>query len=359
MTKICLITCYSQPDYVRARTLRASLSAIHDVELIVVKNTHTNILRYPETLWRTLVVRATLHPDIYFQTFRAYESFPFFRLITAGKPFIFDEFINPIEHVAYENHIINPNGLVAKIAWFGYKAWLWTVDLITTDTPSHAKYSAQLMKIPLSKYFPLIVSTDEETFAPQIQTKKLPNDTFTVFYYGLFMTPLQGLDTILEAMRLLKGENIKLVLIGGKERTKDIVKTAQDKGANVEYKYRVQYDELASYMADADLCLGGPFGGTLQAQFVIGGKTYQFLNMGRPVVIGRNHESHIWKDKENALIIDQASPRQLADAIEWARKHPSELQHIAKAGKQLYDKELSNTVLTEQLRRLLVDEHVL
>jgi glycosyltransferase involved in cell wall biosynthesis len=330
-----------------------------DVQLIVVKNTHTNILRYPETLWRLVVARFRYHPDLYFQTFRAYESFPFFRLLTVGRPFIFDEFINPIEQVAYEHHRIKPGGAIAKVALFGYKLWLNTVNLIATDSPSHAQFSSQLMNIPIDKYVSLMVSTDEETFKPRPRAKKSSDEPFTVFFYGLLMLPLHGLDTILKAMSLLKDQNIRLVLIGGKESTKLKVREAQDAGVKVDYKYRVAYEELADYMNDADLCLGGPFGGTVQAQFVIGGKTYQFLQTAKPVVIGRNHESHIWKDKENALIVEQANPRELADVIVWAKEHPEELEKIAKAGKELYTKELSIEQLTKQLRLLFTNKHIL
>ncbi|MDB5167039.1 MAG: hypothetical protein JWN26_184 [Candidatus Saccharibacteria bacterium] len=356
--KICLITCYNQPDYIRARTLRAALGSMDEVELIVVKNKHTNILRYLEVFYRVLVVRLKYHPDIYFQTFRAYESFPILRLITIGKKFIFDEFINPIEQVAYENRYIKPGGLLATIARLGYKFWLFTVSMIVTDTPSHAAYSAKLMKLPIDKYMPIIVSTDEQVFKKTNIPKKAKGDTFTVFYYGLFMMPLQGLEVILEAMRLVKDQDIKLVLIGGKQSTLEKVTKAQDDGANIEYKKYVPYESLPTYMESADLCLGGPFGGTVQAQYVIGGKTFQYLHMGRPVVVGYNEESHIWTDKKDALIIYQADPQELADAIIWAKNHPIELHKIGHAGQKLYDQKLSNKELVKELRMLLAGKRL-
>jgi len=247
---------------------------------------------------------------------------------------------------------------LTKIARLGYKFWLLTVRLIITDTPSHARYSAELMKLPITDYVPLIVSTDEQVFTPKPK-KIVKNAPFTVFYYGLFMMPLQGLDTILEAMVRLQHKNIQLVLIGGKDSTKELVKEAQDRGANIVYKYRVPFEELADYMNNSDLCLGGPFGGTVQAQYVIGGKTYQYLQTERPVIIGKNEESHIWTDKKNALIVDQKDPKQLADAISWAEEHPKELAAIARSGKELYTKELSIKKLTQQLRLLLTNEHIL
>lgn len=358
-TKICLITCYNQPDYIRARTLRATLGSMDDVELIVVKNKHTNILRYIEVFYRVLIVRLKYHPDIYFQTFRGYESLPILRLITTGKKFIFDEFINPIEYFVYEHRRIQEGGVLETVLRLCYKFWLASVTLIVTDTPSHAAYSAKLMKLPISRYVPLIVSTDEIVFK-KTTSKNSKNDTFTVFYYGLFMTPLQGLDVILDAMKIIKNQDItiQLVLIGGKDSTIDQVARVQDSGANIVYKKFVPYENLADYIASADLCLAGPFGGTVQAQFVIGGKTFQYMHMGRPVVIGRNEESPVWTDKKNALIVDQADPRQLANAIIWAKNHHDELRKIGQAGQELYTQKLSNKVLVSQLRGLLADKRL-
>ncbi len=129
-------------------------------------------MRYLEVFWKVFVTRIKYRPDIYFQTFRAYESFPIIRLITIGKKFILDEFINPIEHVAYENHFIKPGGTIARIARLGYKLWLLTVQVIVTDTPSHARYSAELMKLPIDRYEPLIVSSDEQVFTSSHTIKK-------------------------------------------------------------------------------------------------------------------------------------------------------------------------------------------
>jgi glycosyltransferase involved in cell wall biosynthesis len=355
--KVCLISCYREPDYIRARTLRAALGKMDEVELIVVKNTHKGLWRYPEVLGKIIATRIKHHPDIYFQTFRAYESFPLFRVVTIGKKFIFDEFINPIEQTAYENHTIKPGGIVAKIARLGYKFWLLTINTITTDTPSHARYSADLMKLPISKYASLIVSTDEQVFKDVKGRAKAKEDPFIVFYYGS-MLRLQGVDTIIAAMGLLKGQSIQLVLIGGKEKTALQVEKAQSENFPIEYKRWVEFEELPSYIANADVCLGGPFGDSVQSQFVIGGKTYQFLQMGRPVIIGENEESHRWTDKKNALIVKQGDAQALADAILWAKNHPVELQEIANAGKELYTERLSNKVLVGELRTLLASERL-
>jgi len=356
--KICLITCYSQPDYVRAKTLRAAFGSMAEVDLIIIKNRHKGLLRYPEVMWKLLVARFSRRPDLYFLTFRGYEMLPFVRLATLGKPLVFDEFINLIEWVVYEHHKLDPDNIAAKILHNIYRFWLKSADLIVTDSASHARYSAELMRLPLDKYVPLIVSTDEKTFGMSPALKTRISRPFDVFYYGLMMTPLQGLDTIIAAMRLLKDQDIRLTLVGGKDKAKSIIEQAQHDGVAIIHKKWVPIEELRDYMQVSDVCLAGPFGDSVQAQFVIGGKTYQYMRMGRPVIIGHNLESGLWADKKDALIVERANPQALAEAIIWAQQHPAELAKIGQAGEQLYQAKLSNKVLVEQLELLLTNKHI-
>ena len=358
MKKVCLITCYKQPDYIRAKTLRTAIGDIKDVELIVVKNKHTGLWRYVEVVGKLIAVRLTKHPDTYFLTFRGYEMLPITRLLTLGKPLIFDEFINLMEWVIDEHHKIKQKSLLAKFLYGNYRFWLKKVQLITTDTMSHAKYSANLMRLPIDKYVPLIVSTDEQTFGGAKVATRRHKGPFRVFYYGN-MLPLHGIEVVLQAMHDLKGRDIELQLIGGNSKIQQLVKQAKSDGVKVNYKTWVSFADLPSYMQLADVCLGGPFGDTIQSQFVITGKTYQLLQMGRPVIIGQNLESELFTDKLDSLIIRQNNADSLAGAILWAKNHPSELKKIGQNGRKLYQEKLSNHKLSEQLRLMFANKHLL
>jgi glycosyltransferase involved in cell wall biosynthesis len=357
MIKVCLITSYKQPNYIRAKTLRTAFKNIKDVELIVVKNKHTGFLRYFEVLGKLIKARIARRPDLYFITFRGYEILPFVRIITLGKPLIFDEFINLVEWIVYEHHKIKQNSLMAKILANIYRFWLNTAKIITTDTSSHARFSSNLMNIPIDKYVPLTVSADEQTFS-QVHKKITKEDNnFKVFYYGS-MLPLHGVEVVI-AMKLLKDQPIELTLIGGKEKIKEIIKRAKEEGANINYKSWVSFNSLPKYMWQSDICLGGPFGGTVQARYVITGKTLQLLQMGCPVIIGSNNESALFTDKKSALIIEQSNPEALAGAILWAKQHQSQLEKIGLVGKELYEDKFSNKILTKQLEELLTNKHIL
>lgn len=353
MKRIAIITCYKDPDYIRARALRQAVRELEGYELVVVKNTQRGLLRYFEVPLRLMWVRFRLRPDVYLLTFRGYEMLLVTRLITAGKPFVYDEFINLVEWVVYEHKKVSARSLVAWAIYHFYRALLHLPARILTDTSSHADYSAKLMKIPRNKFMPIVVGTDEATFQMSNAKNNATNDEFTVFYYGS-MLPLHGVPVVLDAMKELTDvPSVKLVLVGGKEAVARDVAVAQRAGANIEYRSWVDFNELPNYINAADVCLGGPFGGTLQADFVITGKTYQFLSMGKATIIGENKETSIFGDKKNSIVVEQGSPQKLASAIRWAYEHKDELAEIGKKGEELYKAKLSNKVVAHQLQQLL------
>jgi glycosyltransferase involved in cell wall biosynthesis len=352
-TKICIITCYKQPDYIRAKTLRAALQALPDVELTIIKNKHTGILRYPEVMVKTLLARVHHSPDIYILTFRGYEMFVPIRILTIGKKLVFDEFINLVEWAVYEHKKIKENGIVHRLLWRIYRSWLQTARIILTDTSSHADLSAKLMKVPRDKYEALIVGSDEETFRQQSSLKsKSRTGTFKVFYYGN-MLPLHGIDIVIRSALLLKDLDIEITIVGGNKNTARAVERAVAAGARIIYKDWVDFELLPGYMQQADICLAGPFGNTFQSQYVITGKAYQYLQMKRPTVIGRNKESHIFTDKKDALLVKQGSPKELTRVLEWAYHHRGELPAIGRSGYALYERRLSQKILTQQVEALL------
>ena len=371
LMKMCIITSYSQPDYIRAKTLRAAVNTLEDVEVIVTKNSHTGLLRYFEVFWKVLKLRFAANPDMYLLTFRGYEMLVPIRLISLGKTLIYDEFVNPIEWVALEKRQVeakqNSGKMYANVVtlfsklvifvvsseffkWF-YRLLVNSVDLVLADTDSHAKASAEITGVKRSKIMGIHVGTDEATFKASPSTEG-KNKEFTVFYYGN-MLPLHGLDYVIEAARAMKDEAIKFVLVGGNSKVAKNVATATKSGANIEYHEWVKFEKLPAMMQQADLCLAGPFGNTFQAQYVITGKAYQYLAMGRPTLIGDNEESHHFTNKKNVLIVPQADTDALVDTLRWAMQNKEELATIGSEGRKLYEEKFSLPHIAEQLQAAL------
>jgi hypothetical protein len=102
--KIAVVTCYHDPDYVRARSLRAAVAAQPGVKSIVIKNKSKGFLRYPQVLWRMLVVKWRQKPAAFLITFRGQEILPLVLLIAGRTPVWFDEFIVPSAYARAEKH---------------------------------------------------------------------------------------------------------------------------------------------------------------------------------------------------------------------------------------------------------------
>jgi len=354
---ICTVTCYKQPDYVRSVTLAEGLKkggAFRHV--IEIRNKSTGFKRYGEVFVQLLRVRFTQNPGTYLVTFRGYEILPLVLFVGIGKKVVYDEFINPVEWFVYEHQKFGPKSLVAKLLRATYRFLGKRAAAILADTPSHAVYSANLMDLPLSKYRAIPVSTDETMFHPEKRKQKSADRPFQVLCVGN-MLPLYGFDYILEAAVMLSDrQDIEFLFAGGKKAGADKVAAAVAQGAHITYREWIPYQEFPAVFHASDLCLSGPFGKTTQSQFVITGKTFQFLACGLPVVVGDNKEAYEFRGKHDALIVPEADADALKRAIEWAAAHPKELTTIAKNGRKLYEEKFSLDRVTRDLDRLFMQQ---
>ena len=348
--KIAVVTCYYQPDYVRAVTLRHAVADNPKHQLLMIKNNHKGLLRYPEVLCRLIWVRLTKRPDAYLLTFRAYEIFPFANILTWPKPLIYDEFLNPLEWLEEDRKEwwakLVPKALLRSF----YNLLLKRPVIVLADTDAHANYSQKILGLRSDKFVGLPVGTDESLFHPVKPVTQ--NGDFTVFYYGS-MIPLHGLSVVLEAFERLKDLPIKLVFSGGDQATVNAVEAAKKRGAHIEHLLWIPYAELRDYVAKAQLTLGGPFGDTTQAKMVVTGKTYQFLACNAPVLVGETEVKTNFKDGVNCLSVPLGDAQALADKIEWAYNNPGKLETIRKAGRKLYEDEFSPASLSRQLGKIL------
>src|SRR5690606_30487979 len=110
--------------------------------------------------------------------------------------------------------------------------------------------------------------------------------------------------------------------------TTHLIQASKLQGANIKYIPWVKFNELPRIVARSSICLGGPFGDTVQARMVITGKTYQFMASSKPVIIGDNDAAVVFVDKENCLKVKLANPKALAESILWAKENPKKLQEI-------------------------------
>lgn len=363
MRTVAIITCYKYPDYGRAVNLRAGLLANPDIQTIVIKNRYKSIFRYPEVLLKVITARVRHRPDMYLLTFRGYEMLPAVSLLALGKPVILDELINPLEVVSEHRQLYKgklTNRLMSLWQLFGslYNLLLRHCRAVIADTAAHADYSSKMTGMPRNRYQVIPVGANESIFkSPSRPVAQSPSPVgFTVLYYGS-MVPLHGLSYVLEAAEKLEDQpHINFLLIGGSKNASIQIEESIKNGARITHKDWVEPKYLPKTINQAGLCLGGPFGDTIQSQLVITGKTFEFLASAAPALIGETKEtatSKQFKDKVNCLMVPQGNAAAIAEAIVWASTHPNELSKIGLAGSQLYKQSFSQSIIAQKLAKMI------
>ena len=349
--RVCYVQAYRAPDYVRARTIRAALDQCDRVELTVAINTSPGLVRYWQCIRALLRVRRNSAPEVYILGFRGVEIAWLVGWLTRGTPLVLDALMSPHAALAEEGKHGHVGRWLARL-WRPVEASaLKHADAVLTDTRLHAAHYAGTFGIADQRLLALPVGADESVmhaFGPEVPTD---DRKFRVLFYGSFL-PLHGMDVIVEAAARLADLPIEFHFIGGTRRQeRRFLKSCSSHNLR-HYVHRrwVAFDDLVQKeIPRADLCLGGPFGGTPQARRVITGKTSQCLACSKATVVGWIDEDHGFVDRHNCLLVEQGDPLALAEAIRWAYENRGRLHDIGRRGQALYAERLSTRVAADAL----------
>ena len=355
--KVCYVLSYRSPNYIRTNTILQALSRINNLSVCTAINTSRSIFfRYAETLVKLLLIRLREQPDCYILGFRGYELFWPVRLLTIGKPLIFDHMMSPYDSIMNERRFCRTGGFFDKLIFAYEQLLLHHADLILTDTTLHRDYLGKLFALPMDNIHAVPVSTDESVFfrSPDEFSQIKQKSFFNILFYGSFL-PLHGVDIILDAAQILSDKPIQFTLIGGAGKRLQLFNEMKKRLnlKNVKHEPWVEYEQLTDWINQANLCLGGPFGNTGQGRRVITGKTFQFLAMGKATVVGKIDADYGFIDKENALVVPQGSGQALAEAISWAFENQEKLPAIGHRGNELYKSQFSIDRVKEAFQDIL------
>lgn len=351
MTSVCYILSYHIPDYVRTRTLISALQKIDGVQLCQARNSSKGILRYLETMWKLIIIRISKKNDFYILGFRGYELFWPVRIITLGKPLIYDHMMSPYDSLLNERKSIKKGSFIEKLVYLYEKSIIQNSDIVLTDTENHKKYFQELFNVGSQKILDIPVGADEELFHIHHAQSLDKQVAFEVLFYGTFL-PLHGINVILDAASWLRDHPIHFTLIGGDKSNpyyQMIKQTALDNVTHIEW---VEFEHLPMLISHTNIGLGGPFGNTGQAHRVVTGKTLQFLAMAKPVIVGEIDTNYGFKDKVNCIMVPQGDGRALADAINWAFHHKTEIEQIGWQGYKLYQDRYSIKHISEKIKSI-------
>ncbi len=309
---------------------------------------------------RNLLVILKLLPNLWkghdwvFVGFYGQPLVPVVKLLTR-KPIIFDAFVSTYDTLCFDRKWFKPNSIGGRLAYWLDRYTCLLADKVLLDTKTHADYFAETFDLPREKLSVLYLGYDNKTFYPrEIQPSEGPKQ-FVVFYYGSFL-PLQGIEYIIRAAKLLECETaIKFEIAGRGSTYRKIRCLARDLATtNVEFIDWIPYHQLPIAIARASICLGGHFSAIGKAQRVIAGKTYQFLAMAKPTIVGDNPANReLFTHKKNVYMCPMADEEALAAAIMALKEGQRLREQIAAEGFRLVTTTLNTEKLSQNLLSII------
>ena len=277
---------------------------------VVYSDRKSYTARIFEVWWKLMVSGRSY--DVVFFGFAPQLVAPFF-LKYKDKELIIDFFVSVYDTLVNDRKRISVYNPIAWICHWVDGYVIRKADLIITDTKADVEYFIREFHGDRNKFKTVYLEADKTIYYPREQHKRADlADKFVVLYFGSIL-PLQGADIVLSAIELLKDKkDIFFQVIGPVSKRYRI--PIQD---NVEYMDWLGQEELAEYIANADLCLAGHFSSRIdKAKRTIPGKAYIYSAMGKKMVLGDNGANReLFGDSDHVLWTEMGNAKALAKAI--------------------------------------------
>lgn len=244
------------------------------------------VLRILAVWWRLLCCGKNY--DVVFFGFAPQLAAPFFWKYRK-KVLVIDFFISVYDTLVNDRKKFSDRNPIARICHLLDAYVIRKADCVITDTKADAAYFIQEFRGNKDKFVTVYLEADRTVYYPRRQQKRRGLEgKFVILYFGS-MLPLQGADIVLQAIALLEDEkDIFFQIIGPIPQKYD--RPVQD---NVEYIDWLEQEELAAYIANADLCLAGHFNAAIgKADRTIPGKAYIYEAMGKRMILGDSKANH-------------------------------------------------------------------
>jgi glycosyltransferase involved in cell wall biosynthesis len=234
-------------------------------------------------------------------------------------------------------------------------------DLVLTPNVAF-KQTFAARSCPAEKIQTVMNSPETAIFNPAAHpawTTHAPDSPFVLMYHGL-LVERHGLDVAIRAVAQLRATipTIQLHLYGEPTDYSPVIdRLIQElKLENTVFSHGYKtLDEIAACIAQIDLGLV-PNRRSVFTEINFPTRIFEYLAMGRPVIVPDTQGIRDYFQSDQILYFQPNVAADLAAKIEWAWRHPDELQALMQRGHAVYQKYIWN--LEEQRFLNLVDNLV-
>jgi glycosyltransferase involved in cell wall biosynthesis len=347
-----LYLCGREPGYIRNLMLRRGLRQSYDV-VEVTSSARSFVVRNLSVAARYLLAGHGAF-DLIVVGFYGQPLMPWVRLL-GRAPILFDPYVSTYDTLCFDRRWFRPRSIGGRLA---YALDLWTcrwAGQLLLDTEAHRDYFVHTFGLPRSKIHVLYVGCDQALFDPRLYQEPASRGSFRVFTYTSFLR-LHGVEYVLRAAKRLESlRELVFTIAGTGPGLAHMQRLAHDLGLeNVHFPGWIPFDSLPARIAGADLCLGGHFGDVAKAQRVIATKTFQFLAMGKPAIVGDNPANReAMAHRVNAYLSPMANAEALAETIHRLYQDTDLREEIASGGRHLFEERFSLQVQSVRLRAIV------
>ncbi|KKP78003.1 MAG: Group 1 glycosyl transferase [Candidatus Moranbacteria bacterium GW2011_GWF2_35_39] len=297
------------PDYSRNRTLIKGLSE-NGAKIFQIRVSPKSRFKLVKLALNFIKFRDKF--DVMMVGFPGQEVVFLAKLLTR-KPIVFDTFTSHYGGYILDRGKYSRNGVMAKYYRFLDKYSCKLANLCLLDTEAHIKFFMDEFGLKREKFSVVFVGTDNEIFYPMQSSSE--SDNFLVHFHGHFI-PLQGVEKIIRAAGILKNEEITFQIIGRGQEYAKMRSLANELGiTRIKWIDNVPYQDLATYINRADLCLGG-FGTTEKAKHVSMNKLFEYMACGKAIITGDSPGvREFLTDGFSVIFCDRNNYKDLADKI--------------------------------------------
>jgi glycosyltransferase involved in cell wall biosynthesis len=228
---------------------------------------------------------------------------------------VVDAFLPIFNTVVEDRKLYKLGSLPSRLIQWLERISLRSADVVLVDTDAHGRYYADKFLVDPRKIVRAFVGVESENFSPKGAVDSGP--VATVLFYGQFI-PLHGIETIVEAARLLSDTAINFRIVGtGQEASKIRDMIAERNPGNLDWTEWVEYKKLQIEIEKATVCLG-IFGTSDKSGRVIPNKVFQIVSAGKPLITRDSPAiRELFGDNppKGVTLIEPGKPQALAQAI--------------------------------------------